>query len=259
MEWGKIPRTIYFKPAMVMLSMVVIALSVRRLPALSAMVVVTGVVVAFRVFRLDMKERAEEGVKVLAQHEARAGAPDEGALNRVMAETGQADELTMNLRSIVKSGERLLHYDAEGDLLVAELLKVYRGSVQDYLDGAADFAKKYRRARAFIKTSDPNQLALEVRTLEKRAADGEKGLDKLLGQKKSTLNRLEAMVANQSVLRNSIATIQATIESLDASIAEVEADQSRQAEIMDRIQMTLSSTASAIEKTRALLTVANGP
>ena len=135
-----------------------------------------------------------------------------------------ADELTMQLRSILDTGDRLVHYDAENSPVVAEIIKAYSGFVRDYLEGAADFAKKYRRAKAFIKTKDPNSLALEVRTLEKRIADGEKGLEKMLAEKKSTLHRLEGMVGNQPVIRNGIETIQATLESLDASIAEAEAD-----------------------------------
>ncbi len=71
----------------------------------------------------------------------------------------------------------------------------------------------------------------------------------MLTEKKSTLHRLEGMVNNQPIIRNGIETIQATLESLDASIAEAEADPGRQKEIMDQIQLTLSSTATAIEKT----------
>jgi len=160
-----------------------------------------------------------------------------------------ADELTMQLRSILDTGDRLVHYDAENSPVVAEILKAYSGFVRDYLEGAADFAKKYRRAKTFIKSKDPNYLALEVRTLEKRMADGEKGLEKMLAEKKSTLHRLEGMVANQPIIRNGIETIQATLESLDASIAEAEADPGRQKDIIDQIQLTLSSTATAIEKT----------
>jgi multidrug resistance efflux pump len=133
--------------------------------------------------------------------------------------------------------------------VVADILKAYSGFVRDYLEGAADFARKYRRARAFIKSRDPNYLAIEVRTLEKRVADGEKGLEKTLTEKKSTLHRLEGMVDNQPVIRNGIDTIQATLESLEASIAEAESDPGRQKEIMDQIQLTLSSTGTAIEKT----------
>jgi len=71
----------------------------------------------------------------------------------------------------------------------------------------------------------------------------------MLAEKKSTLHRLEGMVANQPIIRNGIETIQATLESLDASIAEAEADPGRQKDIIDQIQLTLSSTATAIEKT----------
>ena len=155
----------------------------------------------------------------------------------------------MQLRSILDIGDRLVHYDAENSPVVAEILRAYSGFVRDYLDGAADFARKYRRARVFIKTRDPNYLALEVRTLEKRMDDGEKGLEKMLNEKKSTLHRLDGMVVNQPIIRNGIETIQATLESLDASIAEAESDPGRQKEIIDQIQLTLSSTATAIEKT----------
>jgi hypothetical protein len=191
----------------------------------------------------------EKEAKTATATRAAAEAAREEPLKKLRAETGMADELTMQLRSILESGDRLIHYDAENNPVVAEILKAYSGFVRDYLEGAVDFAKKYRRAKTFIKSKDPNYLALEVRTLEKRIADGEKGLEKMLTEKKSTLHRTEEMVGNQPIIRNGIETIQATMESLDASIAEAEADPGRQKEIMDQIQLTLSSTATAIEKT----------
>jgi len=248
MESKKIPKEIFIKPAVIMIAAVIIAI-VLRSPALSAIVLIAGAALAFWAVRTDLKNSTEKDVKAADESKAAAEAAKDEPIKKLTAETGMADELTMQLRSILDTGTRLVHYDAENSPVVAEILKAYSGFVRDYLEGAADFAKKYRRARIFIKTKDPNSLALEVRTLEKRIADGEKGLEKMLTEKKSTLHRLEGMVNNQPIIRNGIETIQATLESLDASIAEAEADPGRQKEIMDQIQLTLSSTATAIEKT----------
>jgi hypothetical protein len=248
MESKKIPKEIFLKPVAIMIAAVIIAI-VLRSPALSTIVVFLGAALAFWAIRSGFKNSTEKDVKAAAETRAAAEAAKDEPLKKLGAETGMADELTMQLRSILDTGGRLVHYDAENSPVVAEILKAYSGFVRDYLEGAAEFAKKYRRARTFIKTKDPNSLALEVRTLEKRIADGEKGLEKMLTEKKSTLHRLEGMVGNQPIIRNGIETIQATLESLDASIAEAEADPGRQKEIMDQIQLTLSSTATAIEKT----------
>jgi len=248
MESKKIPKEIFLKPVAIMIAAVIIAI-VLRSPALSTIVVFLGAALAFWAARTGFKNSTEKDVKAAAETGAAAEAAKDEPLKKLGAETGMADELTMQLRSILDTGGRLVHYDAENSPVMAEILKAYSGFVRDYLEGAADFAKKYRRARTFIKTKDPNSLALEVRTLEKRIADGEKGLEKMLTEKKSTLHRLEGMVGNQPIIRNGIETIQATLESLDASIAEAEADPGRQEEIMDQIQLTLSSTATAIEKT----------
>jgi hypothetical protein len=248
MESKKIPKEIFLKPAVVMIAAVIIA-SVLRNPALSIIVLIAGAALAFWTGSTGFKNRMEKEGKAAAETMAAADAAKDEPLKKLKAETGMADELTMQLRSISDTGDRLVHYDAANSAVVAEILKAYSGFVRDYLEGAADFAKKYRRAKTFIKTKDPNSLALEVRTLEKRIADGEKGLEKMLTEKKSTLHRLEGMVSNQPIIRNGIETIQATLESLDASIAEAEADPGRQKEIMDQIQLTLSSTATAIEKT----------
>jgi hypothetical protein len=245
MESKKTPMKIYLMPAAIMIAAVIIAIDLKR-PALSIIVLIAGAALAFWVARTGFKNGMEKEIKSAA--ETKAAAEDE-PLKKLRAETGMADELTMQLRSILDTGDRLVHYDAENSPVVAEIIKAYSGFVRDYLEGAADFAKKYRRAKTFIKTKDPNSLALEVRTLEKRMADGEKGLEKMLTEKKSTHHRLEGMVGNQPIIRNGIETIQATLESLDASIAEAEADPGRQKEIMDQIQLTLSSTATAIEKT----------
>jgi hypothetical protein len=248
MESKKIPKEIFLKPVVIVIAAVIIAI-VLRSPALSIIVLIAGAALAFWVTSTGFKDRMEKEVKAAAETKATAEAAKEEPLKKLRAETGMADELTMQLRSILDTGDRLVHYDAENSPVVAEIIKAYSGFVRDYLEGAADFAKKYRRAKTFIKTKDPNSMALEVRTLEKRILDGEKGLEKMLTEKKSTLHRLEGMVGNQPIIRNGIETIQATLESLDASIAEAEADPGRQEEIMDQIQLTLSSTATAIEKT----------
>lgn len=250
MEQKKIPAQTYLAPALLMLAAVLLAVDLEQ-PAISVTILIAGAVLAFLVARNNLKNREQEEFKATAETRAAADEAKEGPIRKLRAETGMADELTMELRSILDIGDRLVHYQSENSPVVAEILEAYSGFVRDYLEGAADFAKKYRRARAFIKTKDPNQLALEVRTLEKRMEDGEKGLDKMLVEKKSTLHRLEGMVANQPIIRNGIETIQATLESLDASIAEAEADPGRQKEIMDQIQLTLSSTGTAIEKTLA--------
>jgi hypothetical protein len=248
MEWKKIPKDIYLAPAGIMAAAVVIAIGLEQ-PELSLAVLIAGAALAFWTARIGLKKAVEKEARSAEATKTEAEAAEEEPLRKLKAETGMADELTMQLRSILDTGDRLVHYDAENSPVVAEILKAYSGFVRDYLEGAADFARKYRRAKAFIKTRDPNSLALEVRTVEKRIADGEKGLEKMLAEKKSTLHRLEGMAANQPVIRNGIETIQATVESLDASIAEAEADPGRQKEIMDQIQITLSSTATAIEKT----------
>lgn len=248
MEEDKSPKNKYLIPAGIMIAAIMIAVDLEQ-PALSIMILIAGAALAFWTARAGFKSKVERGSEAGAGINAVSDKGKEGALEKLRAETGLADELTMQLRSILEIGDRLVHYDAQNSQVVAEILKAYSGFVRDYLEGASDFAKKYRRAKAFIKTKDPNQLALEVRTLERRIADGEKGLDKMLTEKKSTLHRLEGMVGNQPVIRNGIETIQATLESLDASIAEAEADPGRQKEIMDQIQLTLSSTATAIEKT----------
>ncbi len=248
MEFKKISKEIYVMPVVIMVAAVIIAIDLER-PALSIIVLIAGAALAFWVASTGLKNRTGKEAKAADETRAAAEAAQEEPLKNLRTETGMADELTMQLRSILDTGDRLVHYDAANSPVVAEILKAYSGFVRDYLEGAADFAKKYRRAKAFIKTKDPNSLAMEVRTLEKRVADGEKGLEKMLAEKKSTLHRLEGMVGNQPVIRNGIETIQATIESLDASIAEAEADPGRQKEIMDQIQLTLSSTATAIEKT----------
>ncbi len=248
MESKKIPIEVYLMPAAVMIAAVVIAIDLEQ-PEFSLIVLIAGAALAFWVARNGLKNRMEKEAKAADETRAAAEAAKEEPLKKLRAETGMADELTMQLRSILDTGGRLIHYDAENSPVVAEILKAYSGFVRDYLEGAADFARKYLRAKAFIKNTDPNYLALEVRTLEKRLADGEKGLEKMLTEKKSTLHRLEGMVSNQPIIRNGIETIQATLESLDASIAEAEADPGRQQEIMDQIQLTLSSTATAIEKT----------
>ena len=247
MESEKIPKQIFLMPAVIMIVAVIIAIDLER-PALSITFLIAGAALAFWTARTSLNNM-KKGGKAAAESGAAADAAKEEPLKKLRAETGMADELTMKLRSILDTGDRLIHYDAENSPVVAEILKAYSGFVRDYLEGAADFAKKYRRAKTFIKNTDPNSLALEVRTLEKRIADGEKGLEKMLTEKKSTLHRLEGMVGNQPVIRNGLETIQATLESLDASIAEAEADPGRQREIMDQIQLTLSSTATAIEKT----------
>ena len=248
MESKKIPKQVYWVPAAIMVAAMFVAIDLER-PPYSIAVLIAGAALAYWAVRTGLKNRMEKEGKAAAETGAAAEAAKEGPLKKLRAETGMADELTMKLRSILDTGDRLIHYDAENSPVVAEILKAYSGFVRDYLEGAADFAKKYRRAKAFIKSTDPNSLALEVQTLEKRIADGEKGLEKMLTEKKSTLHRLEGMVGNQPVIRNGIETIQATLESLDASIAEAEADPGRQKEIMDQIQLTLSSTATAIEKT----------
>jgi hypothetical protein len=248
MEAKKIPKESYLKPAGIMIAAVILAIAVER-PAFSVVILIAGAALAIWTALPDLKNRLGRENKTAGKAEAAAEATEEDPIERLRSETGMADELTMQLRSILDIGDRIVHYDADNSRVVADILKAYSGFVRDYLDGAADFAKKYRRAKAFIKTRDPNYLALEVRTLEKRIADGEKGLDRMLIEKKSTLHRLEGMVGNQPIIRNGIETIQATLESLDASIAEAEADPGRQEEIMDQIQLTLSSTATAIEKT----------
>jgi len=250
MERKKTPGQTYLTPVLIMIAAVLIAVELEQ-PELSVIVLIAGAALAFWAARINLKSRDEKEVKAAAESRAAVEAAREEPIRKLRAETGMADELTMELRSILDIGDRLVHYEAESNPVVAEILKAYSGYVRDYLEGAADFAKKYRRAKAFIKTKDPNHLALEVRTLEKRMADGEKGLEKMLTEKKSTLHRLEGMVVNQPVIRNGIETIQATLESLDASIAEAEADPGRQKEIMDQVQLTLSSTATAIEKTLA--------
>ncbi len=248
MESKKIPKQVYLMPAAIMIAAMFIAVDLER-PPLSIAVLIAGAALAFWAARAGLKNRVEKEAKAAAETGAAAETAKEEPLKKLRAGTGMADELTMKLRSILDTGDRLIHYDAENSPVVAEILKAYSGFVRDYLEGAADFAKKYRRAKTFIKSTDPNYLALEVKTLEKRIADGEKGLEKMLTEKKSTLHRLEGMVGNQPVIRNGLETIQATLESLDASIAEAEADPGRQKEIMDQIQLTLSSTATAIEKT----------
>ncbi|SPF45934.1 hypothetical protein SBDP1_580023 [Syntrophobacter sp. SbD1] len=248
MESRTIPKNIYFTPIAIMIAAVLIAVDLEQ-PEISAIVLIAGAVLAFWAVRVNLKNRDEKEGHTGAETKRAARSAKEGPLEKLRAETGMADELTMKLRSILEIGERLIHYDAENSPVVSEILKAYDGFVSDYLEGAADFAKKYRRAKAFIKTRDPGNLALEVRTLERRIADGEKGLEKMLSEKRATLHRLEEMVENQPVIRNGIETIQATLESLDTSIAEAEADPGRQNEIMDQIQLTLSSTATAIEKT----------
>ncbi len=250
MEAGKIPKEIYVAPAGIMIAAVIIAIFMEN-PEFSTIVLIAGAALAYWAAREGLKKRFQKEVDAAGETKAAAEADKEEPLERLRSETGMADELTIQLRSILDIGDRLVNYDEKDNQVVAEILKAYSGLVHDYLAGAADFAKKYRRAKAFIKTRDPNYLALEVRTLEKRIADGEQGLDKMVAEKKATLHRLEGMVSNQPIIRNGIETIQATLESLDASIAEVEADPGRQKEITDQIQLTLSSTASAIEKTLA--------
>jgi len=248
MESKKTPKESYLIPAGIMIAAVLMAIELEQ-PELSLIVLAAGAALAYWAARSGLKNRMEKEIKAAAETKAAVGEVEEAPFKKLRAETGMADELTMQLRSILDTGDRLVHYDAENNQVVAEILRVYSGFVLDYLEGAADFAKKYRRAKTFIKTKDPNDLALEVRTLEKRIMDGEKGLEKMLTEKKSTLHRLEGMVGNQPIIRNGIETIQATLESLDASIAEAEADPGRQKEIVDQIQLTLSSTATAIEKT----------
>ncbi len=248
MESKKIPIEIYLMPVLIMIAAVIIAIDIEQ-PPLSLIVLIVGAASAYWVARNGLKSRMEKEAKAAGETTSAAEAAGEEPLKKLRAETGLADELTIQLRSILDTGDRLVHYDAENSPAVAEILKAYSGFVREYLEGAADFAKKYRRARAFIKTKDPNYLALEIRTLEKRIADGEKGLEKMLSEKKATHHRLEGMVENQPIIRNGIETIQATLESLDASIAEAEADPGRQKEIMDQVQITLSSTATAIENT----------
>ncbi|MGC9967535.1 MAG: hypothetical protein ABSE08_19220 [Syntrophobacteraceae bacterium] len=248
MDWKKMPKDMYLVPAVIVVATVIIAIELEK-PGLSLIVLIAGAALAFWVARIGLKNAMQKEATTEAETNAGAEAVKDVPLKKLKAETGMADELTMQLRSILDTGDRLVHYDAENSPVVAEILKAYSGFVRDYLEGAADFAKKYRRAKTFIKSKDPNYLALEVRTLEKRMADGEKGLEKMLAEKKSTLHRLEGMVANQPIIRNGIETIQATLESLDASIAEAEADPGRQKDIIDQIQLTLSSTATAIEKT----------
>jgi hypothetical protein len=246
----EIPKKNYLVPAAIMIAAIVIAIDLEQ-PRLSTFVLIAGAALALWVARTGLKnagQKVGEGFTPIPEIDAEAEAAKEEALKKLRAETGLADELTMKLRSILNIGERLVHYDTENSSVVGEILKAYGGLIRDYLQGAADFAKKYRKVKAFIKTSDPNNLALEVRTLEKRISDGETGLEQMLTEKKSTLHRVEGMVANQPIIRNGIETIQATLESLEASIAEVEADPGRQKEITDRIQLTLSSTAAAIEK-----------
>jgi hypothetical protein len=250
MEQNKITAKAYFVPVLIMIAAVLIAVDLEQ-PAISVTILIAGAALAYWTARANLKSREQKEFKAAAQTRAAEDEVKEGPIRKLRAETGMADELTMQLRSILDIGDRLVHYQSENSPVVAEILQAYSGFVRDYLEGATDFAKKYRRAKTFIKTKDPNQLALEVRTLEKRMADGEKGLDKMLVEKKSTLHRLEGMVANQPIIRNGIETIQATLESLDASIAEAEADPGRQKEIMDQIQLTLSSTGTAIEKTLA--------
>jgi hypothetical protein len=248
MDWKKMPKDMYLVPAVIVVATVIIAIELEK-PGLSLIVLIAGAALAFWAARIGLKNAMQKEAATEAETNAGAEAVKDVPLKKLKAETGMADELTMQLRSILDTGDRLVHYDAENSPVVAEILKAYSGFVRDYLEGAADFAKKYRRAKTFIKSNDPNYLALEVRTLEKRMADGEKGLEKMLAEKKSTLHRLEGMVANQPIIRNGIETIQATLESLDASIAEAEADPGRQKDIIDQIQLTLSSTATAIEKT----------
>ncbi|MGA2404974.1 MAG: hypothetical protein ABSG91_25285, partial [Syntrophobacteraceae bacterium] len=179
MESKKIPKEIYLMPIVIMVAAVIIAIDIER-PPLSIVVLIVGAASAFWVARNGLKNRMEKEVKAADETASAAQAAKEEPLKKLRAETGLADELTIELRSILDTGGRLVHYDAENSPVVAEILKAYSGFVREYLEGAADFARKYRRARAFIKTKDPNYLALEIRTLEKRIADGEKGLEKML-------------------------------------------------------------------------------
>ena len=144
-----------------MIAAMIIAIDLER-PPLSIIVLIAGAALAFWAARAGLKNRMEKEAKAAAETGAAAEAAKEEPLKKLRAETGMADELTMKFRSILDTGDRLIHYDAENSPVVAEILKAYSGFVRDYLEGAADFAKKYRRAKAFIKTTDPNYLALEV-------------------------------------------------------------------------------------------------
>ncbi len=141
MESKKIPKEIFIKPAVIMIAAVIIAV-VLRSPALSAIVLIAGAALAIWAARTDLKNNTEKDVKAADESKAAAEAAKDEPIKKLTAETGMADELTMQLRSILDTGSRLVHYDAENSPVVAEILKAYSGFVRDYLEGAADFAKK---------------------------------------------------------------------------------------------------------------------
>lgn len=218
-------------------------------PLYSLILIVFGVLLALGFKALEIKDAKKNREDDDAQIKTSAQAAKEDVIKKLEAVTDVADELTMNLRSILEMGRRLIAYDPQGSTVVGEVLKAYSGFIEDYLGGAASFAGKYRKAQKYIKSKDPAQLRLEVKEMEKRIEDGEKGLDKICKEKKATLHRIEEMVADQRTIRESLAGIQATLESLEASITAAENEPDREKEILDELQLTISSTGRAIEKT----------
>ncbi len=115
MELKKIPQEIFLKPVVIIIAAVIIA-SVLRNPALSIIVLIAGAALAFWAASTGFKNGMEKEVKAAAETKAAAEAAQEEPLKKLRAETGMADELTMQLRSILDTGDRLVHYDAENSL-----------------------------------------------------------------------------------------------------------------------------------------------
>jgi len=170
-------------------------------------------------------------------------------LDKLKALLNKHDELTEKLRSIHKRGERLLNRDT-GDQVTKSVLNAYVGYIEGFIKSAEDLARKYRSSKDYLDEISKEDLQREIEMLTGKVSDGAKAFEKILKEKRDTLENLKTIERNQEKKVVSLWEIEATLQSLEASVMSVENDSTKEKDVRAEMQRSISTLSGTLDKTQ---------
>lgn len=170
-------------------------------------------------------------------------------LDKLKALLNKYDELTEKLRSIHLRGERLLNRDT-CDPVTKSVLEAYSGYIEGFIKSAEDLSKKYRNSKEYLAEINKEGIQREIEMLADKVSDGGKAFEKILKEKRDTLENLRTIERNQEKKVISLWEIEATLQSLEASVMSVENDSTKEKDARTEMQRSISTLSGALDKTQ---------
>lgn len=159
----------------------------------------------------------------------------------------EKDALTKSTKKISEIGNDLLNAHTENDV-TRELLNNFQVFIEGCIENATSLAKKFRKAEQYLHTTNAEEINQDIEMLTKKISIGKTALEKALKEKQDTLKNLKIIKNNQEKKLDALMEIEATLQSLQASVVSVETGEKDEREAREDIQRSISALSQALDQ-----------